>query len=537
MTFRGLAMSWVALCCLQAGCDRSAPKVEDNVAGLPTATDNAGNQSPSDAQTNSSSKPLVSPANDVAPANAAPPGPQDTVAPRLTDQTELMNRSFVTLQPLITDEPMLLVEHLRKIDSALQDLVFAGQSNLMDERRFSELGLRLGKMKRDAGARLADSPKATAEQRKSGMLAQLVALSHMSGLRSVEAAKELERFASELASSGDPDLEHQSRVVLTGFELQSLQNGVQSDPSQLLQQIKGLFQRPEDRNFPELMVLQQAKQVLGQMGFTDAAELVHQTLITEFRQSPDPQLRGEAWLIETQKSQAYQNFVLAFRDLGRDRFDSAMAFAAVRDLLRQFPSMQTLEQLASTVPNIEYSGEIDLSRDMVELIDQARSEYPEGDAAVIEKSLAAHRARLGLLNQPLKLDGLVGFDGDGLDWSAYEGKVVLVDFWASWCRPCREELPVIRQVYEQYHADGFEVLSVNMDEDLAAAREFVQIEAFPWRSFHAVDSQALGFRSPFAKSMGITSIPFMLVLDRDGTVAAIHVRGDKLGLTVQALLP
>jgi thiol-disulfide isomerase/thioredoxin len=453
-----------------------------------------------------------------------------------TPRVELENRPFATLQPLTSQDPVALIEHLQKIDAALQDLVLAGTSNFLDEPSFTAAGLRLGRMKQAAGQQLARSTQADAQQRKAGILAELVALSHMSGLRDIGAAQELERFAKELATSGDADLAHQARVVLIGFELQALQNGLHQQPDALLAQVAELFQRPQDRGFPEFMVLQQAQQVLSQMGFSAAAQQVLQTVFTAYRTSPDAQLRGEAWLLEVQSSQAYQNFLQAFRSLGSESFDSATALVAVRGLLEAFPSLQTVEQIATTIANIEYSGYIPLSQDVAQLTRDALSAFPDGDHTYVNKALQDHATRTSLMNEPLPLEGLVSFDGQPLDWNEYKGKVVLVDFWASWCLKCLREIPGIRQVHADLAHQGFAVLGINMDENLASARDFVRSQNFPWRSYHSQDPNRLGFQSAVARQMGVNAIPLMLLLDREGRVAAMHVRGEQLRPAIEKLL-
>lgn len=544
--------TWLAVGLLLAGCDSSTPvPVPTGAEGVaspattsPASSNSAlgGGAAPGDTQaevdsTAQSASPTAAASLETA-SLGAPVGnaASGTFAPTLSGTIDLSQRPFMTLQPVTSTSPETLIAHLRQVDSALQDLVLAGSSNFLDEQAFIQSGLRLGRMKQASGLQLAQSPQSSDEERKSGVLAQLVALSHMSGLGDVPAAQELERFASELSASADTDLAHQAQVVLIGFELQSLQNGLRATPEALLSQVDKLFQRPEDRGFPEFMVLQQAQQVLRQMGFAEGAEQVKQTVVEAYRTSRDPQLRGEAWLIETQESQAYQNFLQAFRPLGSPQFDSAAALAALRGLYEQFPSLQTLEQIASTIANIEYSGQIPLSQDVASFTRQALAKYDDQDSLVVQNALAAHAARTALLGQPLNLVGLVGFDGEPLQKSAYEGKVVLVDFWASWCIKCMRELPGIRQCYADFAGQGFDVLSVNMDENLASGRSFVQQQNFPWRSFHSADLQTLGFKSPLAQQLGVNAIPFMLLVGRDGRVAELHVRGDQLRPAIVKLL-
>lgn len=539
-----LAM-WLAAVLLLQGCDSSVPvPIEPAVApSSDTASVEPGNLSSTSADatgTQPTGKPLG-----AVPANAlgslevpivAPPADSESQVAAQSSPPELMQQPFMTLQPIHSTDPLELINHLRQIDLALQDLVLAGSSNSLDEQTFKRIGLRLGRMKQAAGLQLAQLPEASESQRKSGVLAQLVALSHMSGLRDVEAAQELERFANALSASDDADLAHQAAVVIIGFELQSLQNGVHSTPDELLAQVGRLFRRPQDRGFPEFMVLQQAQQVLRQMGFNEQAEQVQRSLVEAYRTAPDRKLRSEAWLIEVQSSQAYQNFLQAFGPLGTEQFDAAAALAALRGLYDQFPSLQTLEQIASTITNIEYSGHVPLSQDVASFTRQRLSDYPDADTTLIGNALAAHSARTALLGQPLNLSGLVDFEGRPLEPSDYAGKVVLVDFWASWCVKCMREIPAIRQSYAEFSERGFDVLSVNMDENLASGRSFVEQQKFPWRSFHNQNLHELGFKSALAQQLGVSAIPFMLLLDRDGRVAALHVRGEQLGPAIAKLL-
>lgn len=532
---------WLGSALLLIGCDspRPAPVQPEAPASL-TSTDpssvgvdgrapaaNAnGNAPTADSPDTADAQSVVPPQNDA----------RSTTSPLAPSEIDLSQRPFMTLQPITSSSPAELIAHLRQIDSALQDLVLAGSHDFLDEQTFTQSGLRLGRMKQAAGLQLAQSSESSESERKAGVLAQLVALSHMSGLGDVPAAQELERFASEMSTAADADLAHQAQVVLIGFELQSLQNGVRSTPDMLLSQVGKLFVRPEDRGFPEFMVLQQARQVLHQMGFGEAADQVKQTVIEAYRTSPDPQLRSESWLIETQESQAYQNFLQAFRGLGSEQFDSVAALAALRGLYEEFPSLQTLEQIASTIANIEYSGHVALSQDVAKFAQQAMADYSDEETVGVKNALDAHAARTALLGHELPLTGLVGFDGQPLSWDDYQGKVVLVEFWASWCIKCMHELPGIRQSYTEFSDRGFDVLSVNMDENLASGRTFVEQQNFPWRSFHSDDPQAIGFKSPLAQQLGVNAIPFMLLVGRDGRVAALHVRGDQLKPAIAKLL-
>ncbi len=462
---------------------------------------------------------------------ASKPGP----AAAVRDRTAIMNRPFATLKPLDSDDPEELIEHLDSIDAAIQDLVVAGTNDIVDQQTFVDFGMRLGKLKLETGQKLSNSPSASQQQRKTGVLTTIIALSHLSGLGDVESAKQLESLAEGMLSSEDPDIVHQCRVVLLGFELQSLQNGLSSEAGDLVDQVRGLFSRPEDRNFPEFMMGQQAVYVLSQMGFDEDAQKIQDILAGEYRDSSDPQLRAQTWSYVTRNSQALQNYNLATRSINSPEFNPQDLLAAARGLYQEYPTAQTLEQMSSSIANFEYSGLVELSRQLSEFVKEKMQDLDSSASSVATaKIIADHEARLDLIGKPLSLDGVVDFDGQPINWQDYEGKVVLVDFWATWCVPCLRELPNIRDVYEQYSEDGFTVIGINMDESTEEANNFIGKQNFPWKNYHFQD--AAGFQSEFATRHGLKMIPFLVLMDRDGRVSKIHVRGAELSKAVRTYL-
>ncbi|MFN8864850.1 MAG: redoxin domain-containing protein [Flavobacteriales bacterium] len=111
--------------------------------------------------------------------------------------------------------------------------------------------------------------------------------------------------------------------------------------------------------------------------------------------------------------------------------------------------------------------------------------------------------------------------------SDMKGKVVLIDFWASWCGPCRRENPAVVRAYDEYNKDGFEVFSVSLDKDKQKWIEAIGQDGLKW-SNHVSD--LMGWNSKPAADFGVHSIPFPVLLDRDGKVIAYgpNVRGPML---------
>ena len=145
-------------------------------------------------------------------------------------------------------------------------------------------------------------------------------------------------------------------------------------------------------------------------------------------------------------------------------------------------------------------------------------------------------SRIGLVGKPFDVEGMT-IDGKPFDWSKYRGKVVLVDFWATWCVPCLEEVPNIRANYEKYHDQGFEVIGVNVDDEPETAAAFLKARPMPWTTVVSPDPAAPGMESPFVKKVGIQGIPFVVLVGRDGNVVGIHVRGSQLGVQLAELFP
>ena len=108
--------------------------------------------------------------------------------------------------------------------------------------------------------------------------------------------------------------------------------------------------------------------------------------------------------------------------------------------------------------------------------------------------------------------------------SQYRGKYVLVDFWASWCFPCREENPYLLAAYKKYAAQGFEILSVSLDKNKALWQKGILEDQLPW----AQVSDLQGFNSSLAKSFFITGIPDNFLLDPNGVIIAKKLRGTQL---------
>ena len=129
-----------------------------------------------------------------------------------------------------------------------------------------------------------------------------------------------------------------------------------------------------------------------------------------------------------------------------------------------------------------------------------------------------------------EFDPVVDLDGKPVSLADYRGKLVLLDFWATWCGPCIVELPNVKAVYEKYHDKGFEIIGISLDTDEAALRKFIRENQLPWRQ--VFDGE--GWKTPLVKKYGVRGIPAQFLIDREGRVISVQARGERLGALTEA---
>ena len=125
-------------------------------------------------------------------------------------------------------------------------------------------------------------------------------------------------------------------------------------------------------------------------------------------------------------------------------------------------------------------------------------------------------------------------DGEMITLSNILGKVTILDFWASWCRPCRIENPNFVKIYEQYHAKGLEIISVSLDRNNQKQRwvEAIEKDQLNWYNV----SNLKFWQDPLAQLYNVSSIPATFILDKDGIILATKLRGGALEAKISELL-
>ena len=124
-------------------------------------------------------------------------------------------------------------------------------------------------------------------------------------------------------------------------------------------------------------------------------------------------------------------------------------------------------------------------------------------------------------------------EGKPIQLSSLRGKIVLVDFWAAWCGPCRQENPNVVKLYQQYHDKGFEILGVSLDKNKEDWLKAIKADNLTW--IHVSDLQY--WQNAAARLYGVNAIPQSFLLDKDGKIIGKGLRGEQLANKLMELFP
>lgn len=177
----------------------------------------------------------------------------------------------------------------------------------------------------------------------------------------------------------------------------------------------------------------------------------------------------------------------------------------------------------------------------IQIIEQLKKDFPETkpgkNADEIVKGIKQQEESKKVQRALVEGSKFPDFDekdlaGNALSIAKYKGKVVLVDFWATWCGPCVAELPTVLKAYEAHHSAGFEIVGISLDKDEQKLKDFIKTKNMPWAQYF----DGKGWQSKMAGKYGVNSIPATYLLDGEGKIIAKNLRGEALEKAVAAAL-
>lgn len=198
-----------------------------------------------------------------------------------------------------------------------------------------------------------------------------------------------------------------------------------------------------------------------------------------------------------------------------------------RSYRKEEPILTAVNEFIDRFPNSEHSDKL-FSKALSFLRDTEGEEtlktiildkMPDGSTARGIISINNIKALQGRLFNLEFTDCVTETEIDLADW---RGKVVVVDFWATWCAPCRAELPEMKKIYNEYHSKGIEFVGISLDREEETLKSFCLRNEIPWPQYCA---EAPGGDPYFDESWGITGIPTIFILDKEGRVYSVEARG------------
>lgn len=515
--------------------DASKKDSTNNLAGGEKVTDKSASETAPPSQTAPASvappTQAAAPVKDVAPPANIPIAPTPPEIQLGKTDAEAAKKDFMTLELPKTEDPVKLIEYIRENTKAFQSVMQeASKKNLTREAALKR-AMSLGRDMVTASKLLAQNAT-TDEQRVAAALSKLQALAQMMGMGDVASADDLREAAMEESASDIPEVAEQATGIILALMLGDYEKGA-LPKEQLISQIERSL-KLKTIGQPTLEATAAAIQLI-ETKTSEPQFALAQKLAAAFRDSPEPRLALTAWNVAAQRSEGMKKLQELFQQ--KEMQDTKPMEEAIDALVKELDSPWTAAFLADITTQFEYSGKSEFAAKLVkrteELASALSSEVAKNEIA---ESCAKFWKRASIMGSEISWEGLCDMEGKPFQYQEYQGKIVILDIWATWCGPCIKELPNIKEVYAKYQASGVEVIGVNIDDKPDELKEFLAKESLPWKMIVSNDPSKMGFETQLVQNLGITGIPFVAIIGRDGKVAALHTRGDELPKKIEELL-
>jgi thiol-disulfide isomerase/thioredoxin len=241
-----------------------------------------------------------------------------------------------------------------------------------------------------------------------------------------------------------------------------------------------------------------------------------QMLVREYSQKGD---YANAQRVNNEAQAAYVNFQQQ-RDIFLEENINSPAILGVLshiDTNNDLERMKKIEAgLAQSMPGSQYHESVKALVLQTEKRKQAEEEQRKQQQLLLQRIAPGKEAPEIEMNLP---------DGKPLKLSSLRGNYVLIDFWASWCGPCRKENPNVVRIYEKYKNKGFTIYSVSIDHNRDNWLAAIEKDKLTWKN-HVSSLQ--GWQTPILKEYGVNGVPFTVLLDKEGKIIETNLRGEHL---------
>ena len=220
----------------------------------------------------------------------------------------------------------------------------------------------------------------------------------------------------------------------------------------------------------------------------------------------------------------------SWQDYARSFVDQNPSSPAILAVLSAFHPIEDIDIYRQSVTALKpVMGQSDYVKRLEQQLLQNEAQAAQYER---QKKIEAEREKLLGVGKEAPEIALPDPNGKEIKLSSPKGKYVLVDFWASWCKPCRAENPNVVAAYKKYKNKGFEILSVSLDKSKGAWTNAIAADNMNWK--HVSDLKF--WNSEAAQTYGVNSIPFTLLLDPEGKIVAKNLRGPALHNKLEELL-
>jgi hypothetical protein len=427
--------------------------------------------------------------------------------------------------------PEQLVRFLRSVDSEIQS-VATGRKQLFDVKDANAELVRLSKLKLQAASELEEKAEPQTPPMAIAIRGKLQALSHLAALGDLPSAERLEAVARQHIDSADGSVALDSKLVLLGLAMERLRNGTAKDSGEILALVDRIASSPQTPDVSALMVLGQARAVLQQYGDDEASQKVRAAIVALFADHPNPNVSAMA--IELAGSPKFAGVDAVLREIEQGQTITVDRWReAIDALVSDSPDMAAVQYLASAALQFEAFGQDELADATFDVLSQP-TRFSGREAEEIAVAAQARRTRAEIIGQRVDLD-LPSVDGRPLSLGNYSGRILLMPFWAIAFPDSLTVMQTLDQIREQ-SGGSVEIVGMNLDAEDAPADEFLRQSPVQFRSFQSV-TPAGGGANQIARQFGVVSLPFVVIIDAEGKVAAVQMTAQGIAEQVQKLLP